>query len=114
MDLLPFLLLESLLVEKKEENIEYSTTYSSLYNKLSSSHSAKCQINFENSSVNITPISSPTYGDDTIASPSPVKKSMDFRMGGEIDGRLTYPPIPYIVSKIIFIIRLLDIKKLEI
>ncbi|KAM7359391.1 uncharacterized protein ACRADG_010440 isoform 2-T3 [Cochliomyia hominivorax] len=89
--------IETFLVEK-QENIEYST-YSSLYNKLSS-HSTKRQINFENSSVNITPISSPTYGDDTIASPSPVRKSYDFRMGGEIDGRLTYPPIPYILHEI--------------
>ncbi|XP_065371667.1 uncharacterized protein LOC135963653 [Calliphora vicina] len=81
-----------------KENVEYDT-YSSLYNKLSA-HSTKCQINFENSSVNITPISSPTYGDDTIASPSPVRRSLDFRMGGEIDGRLTYPPIPYILYEI--------------
>ncbi|XP_046805620.1 MATH and LRR domain-containing protein PFE0570w-like isoform X1 [Lucilia cuprina] len=88
---------ETFSVEMKE-NVEYST-YSSLYNKLSS-HSTKCQINFENSSVNITPISSPTYGDDTIASPSPVRRSFDFRLGGEIDGRLTSPPIPYILHEI--------------
>lgn len=82
---------------EEEINVKYST-YSALFNKLSK-NSRKRQINFENSSVNITPISSPTYGtDDTIASPSPVRKSTDFRMGGEIDGRLTYPPIPYIVS----------------
>ncbi|XP_037821727.1 inner centromere protein A-like isoform X2 [Lucilia sericata] len=88
---------ENFSVEMKE-NVEYST-YSSLYNKLSA-HSTKCQINFENSSVNITPISSPTYGDDTIASPSPVRRSFEFRLGGEIDGRLTYPPIPYILHEI--------------
>lgn len=94
-----FSLIETTLKEK-EINDEYSN-FSSLYNKLSA-NSKNYQINFENSSVNITPISSPTYNNDTIASPSPVRKLIDFRMGGEIDGRLTYPPIPYIVSKIFF------------
>ena len=84
--------------QEDEEQIDYEK-YASLCNKLTA-YTTKCQINFGNSSVNITPIASPTYGSDAIASPSPTKKHFDFHMTSEIDGSLTYPPIPYIVSEL--------------
>lgn len=84
--------------QEDEEQLEYEK-YTSLNNKLTA-HTSKCQINFSNSTVNITPIASPTYGNDAIASPSPIEKHFDFYMTREIDGRLTHPPIPYIVSKL--------------
>ncbi|XP_073823368.1 uncharacterized protein [Musca autumnalis] len=91
------------------ENVEYYKYSSTLYAKISTKKMQKLEIDSERISPNITPIASPTHDNyETIASPSPVRAgdtrgilvtARDY-LCEEIDGRLTFPYIPYFLYEV--------------